>query len=125
MTQEAKHTPGPWIHAEGVASTHDTYVADIVLVDTGDYRGQICRLQSCEHIAGISIEETKANADLIASAPETAAERDRLKESNAAMLEALKYQEMADADPEAARRKGYYDEARKLRKAALAKVEAI
>jgi|SRR5579875_1254680 hypothetical protein len=39
------------------------------------------------------------------------------------LLEALKYQEFADADPEAARRKGYYDEARRLRRAAIAKAE--
>ncbi len=39
------------------------------------------------------------------------------------MLEALKAQEMADYDPEASRRKGYFERARQLRKAALAKVE--
>jgi hypothetical protein len=39
------------------------------------------------------------------------------------LLEALKYQEMADADPEASRRKGYYEEAARLRKAAIAKAE--
>lgn len=37
------------------------------------------------------------------------------------MLEALKYQEMADADPEASRRKGYYEYARELRRKAIAK----
>jgi hypothetical protein len=39
------------------------------------------------------------------------------------MLEALKYQEMADADPAASRRKGYYEAAARLRKAAIAKAE--
>jgi len=45
----------------------------------------------------------------------------RLCEAAAAMLEALEAQEMAEHDPEAARRKGYFDHARDLRKAALAK----
>ena len=39
------------------------------------------------------------------------------------MLDALKAQEMADADPEASRRKGYFDRARDMRRAALAKAE--
>lgn len=39
------------------------------------------------------------------------------------LVEALKYQEMADADPAASRRKGYYEEAARLRKAAIAKAE--
>ena len=38
-----------------------------------------------------------------------------------AMFEALCAQEMAEFDPEAARRKGYFDHARDLRKSALAK----
>lgn len=45
----------------------------------------------------------------------------RLCEAASAMLEALEAQEMAEHDPEAARRKGYFDHARDLRKAALAK----
>jgi hypothetical protein len=45
----------------------------------------------------------------------------RLCEAAATMLEALEAQEMAEHDPEAARRKGYVDHARDLRKAALAK----
>lgn len=45
----------------------------------------------------------------------------RLCEAAAAMLEALEAQEMTEHDPEAARRKGYFDRARDLRKAALAK----
>jgi hypothetical protein len=37
------------------------------------------------------------------------------------MLEALQWQEMAEADPDAARRKGYFERARELRRSALAK----
>lgn len=40
-----------------------------------------------------------------------------------ALLEALKYQQFADYDPEASRRKGYYEEAARLRKAAIAQAE--
>jgi hypothetical protein len=44
-----------------------------------------------------------------------------LCEAAADMLAALEAQEMAEHDPEAARRKGYFDIARDLRKAAIAK----
>ena len=37
------------------------------------------------------------------------------------MLDALTWQEMADADPAASRRKGYFEHARRLRQVALAK----
>lgn len=39
------------------------------------------------------------------------------------MLEALNYQEMADADPDASRRKGYYEYARELRRKAIGKAK--
>jgi hypothetical protein len=39
------------------------------------------------------------------------------------MLEALEAQEMAEWDPEAARRKGYFDRARELRRAAIARAK--
>jgi hypothetical protein len=47
----------------------------------------------------------------------------RLIAASLNMYEALKYQEMADADPAAARRKGYYEEAARSRRIALAKAE--
>jgi hypothetical protein len=40
------------------------------------------------------------------------------------LLEALEWQEMAEADPQAGIRKGYFDKARELRKAAIAKAKA-
>lgn len=43
----------------------------------------------------------------------------RLCEAAEAMFEALAAQEMAEFDPEASRRKGYFDHARVLREAAL------
>ena len=75
MTQ---HTPGPWVtdngHAErdGIQiwdSVHGWIIADVV----NDQHGN-----------------GEANAALIAAAPETAAERDRLRQVNEAMLEALR-----------------------------------
>jgi hypothetical protein len=39
------------------------------------------------------------------------------------MLAALEAQEMAEADPEAGRRKGYFDHAREMRKAAITKAK--
>jgi len=42
----------------------------------------------------------EANAALIAAAPETAAERDRLRQVNEVMVEALRYA-LSDGDPEA------------------------
>jgi hypothetical protein len=45
---------------------------------------------------------------------------ERLQQSNAELLEALEAQEMAECDPQASRRKGYFDHARELRKAAIA-----
>jgi hypothetical protein len=41
------------------------------------------------------------------------------------LLAALEYQDMADADPQASRRKGYFDSARELRAAAIAKARGL
>ena len=48
-----------------------------------------------------------------------------LKELVHELAEALDAQAMADADPEASRRKGYYDRAREMRLAALAKAGRV
>src|SRR5579872_1796279 len=93
MSTKPKHTPGEW--------SFDLKDSDHELIVSGDKL-------IAEVIAGACTEEEfNANCYLIRTAPE--------------MLHALMYQEMADADPEAARRKGYYDRARELRKAAIAK----
>ena len=48
-------------------------------------------LATCHYGNGIDVNEANANAALIAAAPETAAERDKLKAINAELLEALEF----------------------------------
>jgi hypothetical protein len=95
-----RHTPGPWdydmdyIVAPDPDGRHpDIYVAEIA---HSDDEGRIA-----------SPQQQDANRRLIAAAPE--------------LLEALEAQEMAEWDPEASRSKGYFDRARELRRAAIAK----
>ena len=66
----AQHTPGPWI-ADGAEEivTGDLLYCGQVNPAEGEWRGDICRLQSCDHIGGIGREEAAANARLIAAAP--------------------------------------------------------
>jgi len=91
---QTQHTQAPWhVDDDFVFSINGLRVADPYCDDQDD----------------MPESEVDANAHLIAAAPE--------------MLEALQWQEMADADPEASRRKGYYDRARELRRAAIAKAE--
>lgn len=70
-----KHTPGPWVYSfESV----DPEWAVVTTVG-----GSVIANVNSDH-------RQEANARLIAAAPETAAERDRLKEVNADLLAALK-----------------------------------
>ena len=94
----AQHAEGPWIVTESFLHNTLILVYNIVALN--------------EHwIASTGYRDDEpqrlANARLIAAAPE--------------MLDALKWQEMAEHDPEAARRKGYFKFARHLRRAAIAK----
>jgi hypothetical protein len=68
-----KHTPGPW--------EVNTLVRCWDILKAGE-----------ERLVGLLavVLSSEADALLIAAAPETAAERDRLKEVNAELLEALK-----------------------------------
>jgi hypothetical protein len=77
---EAKFTPGPWlltIRAGRGEETKDVSVAEIE-PDARPYRGDIARLQSCEHIEGIDGAEMAANAHLIAAAPDLYAALERI-----------------------------------------------
>ena len=69
-----QHTPGPWkaivetSYVEGQDCVFTT--VDILPATAGPYRGDITRLQSCEHINGRTGAEVIANAHLIAAAPD-------------------------------------------------------
>ena len=97
----AQHTPGPWYTAWAISTEH----------------GPVCNIRTGKQGMGptvalvygdeanapdkpITYEQAQANAALIATAPETAAERDRLRQVNEVMLEALRYA-LSDGDPEA------------------------
>ena len=71
----SKHTPGKW-------ELQDFY---IVSLNSGSWGN---KTYICEVMEG-SLDERKANAELIARSPELLEENDRLKELNKAMLEAL------------------------------------
>lgn len=104
---KGKHTPGPWsfkpfggtdaeiaeLQQMGLKPLRMIMNNGAVAVTHAD--GRICEVdcqspykRGAGHLA--ECEERDANARLIAAAPETAAERDRLKEVNAELLEALK-----------------------------------
>ena len=74
----SNHTPGPWIYSQKFREIHDSSVNSPSLI-----------AEIPEWIDEAK-EEQEANARLIAAAPETAVERDRLKALNAEMLSALK-----------------------------------
>jgi len=86
MTQEKHtHSPAPWRSA---------YCGQ---PDIKDANGRV--IASVEPLGETdepTHPETEANADLIAAAPETAAERDRLREINKDLLEALTLRRMED-----------------------------
>ena len=84
----AQHTPGPWR-----VENHSTWREIVIYAfySIGDYpiasinKRHTAKTASSPEIEGPMAE---ANARLIAAAPETAAERDRLKASNAELLAA-------------------------------------
>jgi hypothetical protein len=100
LTKQIQHTPGPW--ASCTASVHRP---ELVTAKNKN----ICSVWSGGSSSPIADGEWQANARLIAAAPE--------------LLEALEWQDMAEADRDAGLRKGYFDKARELRKAAIAKAK--
>lgn len=82
MNNETKHTPGPWYRNIKPASKYP-------IIFAGD------NLHVAQVISrGVSEAQCEANCDLIAAAPETAAERDRLRE---ALKDALAWIENLDS----------------------------
>ena len=74
---ETKHTPGPW-HVE--APKPARFPTHRILTATDRYVAEVCIMAH---------NPAQADARLIAAAPETAAERDRLLAENKALREAL------------------------------------
>lgn len=109
MTQATKHTPGPWRYNRDESGLNG-YTVNALMPGHEDEYETLAEIAVSEDMT-LTQEEAEgmadANARLIAAAPE--------------LLEALEWQDMADADPAASRRKGYFDRARELRRAALAK----
>ncbi|CAL8974569.1 hypothetical protein RHODGE_RHODGE_03289 [Rhodoplanes serenus] len=91
---KAKHTPGPWTVEDPLGPEA------LWIVEAGkkphEWRciAMVCRDDLDDHDdldLPIGAGEQRANARLIAAAPETAAERDRLREVNAELVEALRF----------------------------------
>ena len=78
--RDFNHTPGPWTVANSHISDAVAYRPRVVEIgNDGDYRGGICRLQSAEHIGGITGDEVLANAALIIAAPDLLAALKQLR----------------------------------------------
>jgi hypothetical protein len=78
-----QHTQGPWVLK---VRKYDNFTVAEIEIDASPYRGDVARLQSCEHIDGITKDELLANARLIAAAPELLEALEKALE----MLEELK-----------------------------------
>jgi hypothetical protein len=94
-----KHTPGPWNLGNPGLRGSDAHMCEVMTAYATKNEGAtigcydvICRTWSPNYTASsvrLTREECFANARLIAAAPETAAERDRLREVNAELVAAL------------------------------------
>jgi hypothetical protein len=111
-TPARPHTPEPWSQ-----DSNDLFAV------TADKDGFIVAVTE---VHDRTDEECDANARRIAAAINAcrgiateALEQDVVAE----LLQALEWQEMAGHDPEASRRKGYFDRAREHRRAAIAKAK--
>lgn len=74
---ESAYTKGPWAAkgmvkpvADGEGEKIDLFCGNVEPADRAGWRGDICMIQSADHINGISREEAGANARLIAAAPD-------------------------------------------------------
>ena len=96
MKTKTKHTPGPWIvkhlRDKGINAEGRHYeILHPIINETGEYAGEnggyniVIGDKNCE--PGYILSE--ADANFIAAAPETVAERDRLREINVELIAAL------------------------------------
>lgn len=80
-----EHTPGPWKLKTGLREDNTPYTIVVRCI------GSEPRICEVDEIDAECEAENAANAQLITAAPETAAERDRLKEINQRLLDTLKF----------------------------------
>lgn len=95
-----KHTPGPW-HSIGPGLGHTAGMDKRIMVLHPDHTRLIANCSEgyiMPNGEAITEKERIANALLIAAAPETAAERDKLREINRELLDALKRIANMEAD---------------------------
>lgn len=81
-----KHTPGTWAYDQGITYFQKMGESLISYLVCDQHRRWVGAVFSED---GIGLDEAIANARLIAAAPETAAERDHLREVNAELLAAI------------------------------------
>ena len=117
----SKHTPGPWVaHPPGTRNRTGASVDTLA----GAVPVASCRVYPSTYEARAV---AYANARLIAAAPETAAERDRLRKVNAELLEALRLiSGLCDDEPADIKARGLSRCCRinEFARAAIAKAEA-
>ncbi len=81
---DSRHTPGPWrVNNVFIDNNPNRYIV-------GQARWGGRNIADCGTSVGDDRDTNEANARLIAAAPETAADRDKLKAENASLLAALK-----------------------------------
>jgi hypothetical protein len=117
MTHSLKHSPAPW-----------SYRISANCPDVWEVQADFCESPIAEiprwlDEDGMESPEAEANAELIAAAPEVAAERNRLKAVNAELIEALDYFYNISHDLQSSLRKGYFQQAQTKARAAIAKAE--
>lgn len=120
----SKHTPGEWTYDQEIrdierGGEHIQQSLNLEVYGGEDGETRICEIFGLDIDAGNSDEwaytpEAKANAELIANAPDTLAERDALLVEKAEMLESLRWAvplaEMAMEDYRLLRLKNGHDD---------------
>lgn len=119
---ETKHTPGPWKHGIGHHQSYDHFGAVVSIGDGLTYK-TLARLPELGDES--TNEELEANARLIAAAPDLlrAAELQEQAEDHWANCEECEYTESPELGCETAVKLA--DDARYLRRAAIAKSKGI